>query len=82
MSSLQPSVQPVLPADLSAQACQSDKVNFPTEGRHRCTRFIPGVRAWRQQREAKEHVACIGTSPPKQPWDSPTPSPVGCTWGT
>lgn len=82
MSSLQPSVQPGLPADLGAQACQSDEANFPTEGRHRCTRFIPGVRAQRQQREAKEDFPCVGTSLPKRPWDSRAPSPAGCVRGT
>lgn len=65
MSSLQPSVQPGLPADLGARACLSDEANFPTEGRHCCARFIPGVRAQRQQREAKEDFDCIGASPPK-----------------
>lgn len=40
MSSLQPSVQPGLPADLGAQACQADEANFPTEGRRRRARFL------------------------------------------
>lgn len=71
MSSLQPSVQPGLPADLSAQPCQSDEANFPTEGRRRCARFfVPSVRAWRQQHKAKEKLACILISPPKLPWGS------------
>jgi len=82
MSSLQPSVQPGLPADLGAQACQSDEANFPTEGRHRCARFIPGVRAQRQQREAKEDFTWVGTSPPQRPRGSRAPCPAGCVQGT
>lgn len=80
MSSLQPSVHPGLPADLSARACQSDEANFPTEERNRCTRFIPGVEAQRQQCEGKEDFACVGTTPPKRPWDAQALSLVGYVW--
>lgn len=78
MSSLQPSVPSGLPDDPAAQACQSDTENFPTEGRHRCARFISGVGAGRQQQET---CTAFATAVHLLHQDKCVLSPAGYVWG-